>query len=131
MNETNALTLTNDNLVVFFFPCMANKLFPVAAGWRFHCALKFGKMKRSSTLSTLQNGSFRKGALRFSFCCFHITRRYLFEATHKQIFFHIVLITFPNFIGRSTCCLGANAFLFMFKYLSLFSFFVRQMVTQL
>ena len=25
MNEINALTLTNDNLVVFLFPCMANE----------------------------------------------------------------------------------------------------------
>jgi len=47
------------------------KLFPVAAVWRFHGALKFAgkksETKRSSALSTLQNGSFRKGALRFRF----------------------------------------------------------------
>ena len=47
-----------------------NALFPVSAVWRFHCALKFAKkseMKQSSALSTLQNVSFRKGALRFCF----------------------------------------------------------------
>ena len=28
-----------------------------------------------------------------------------------------------DFVGRSTCCLGASAFLFMFKYLSFLFFF--------
>ena len=62
-----------------------------------HCVLEIVKkrMKRSSALSTLQNGVFRKGALRFSFYYLHIiTRTYYFEATYLQIFFHIVLITF-------------------------------------
>ena len=50
------------------------------------------EMKRSSALSILQNGSFRKGALRFSLCYLHIfPGTYYFEVTHKQIFFHIVL----------------------------------------
>ena len=58
--------------------------------------LKFKKkmieMKRSSALSTLQNASFRKGALRFSLCYLHIvTGTYYFEETHSQIFFHVVL----------------------------------------
>ena len=30
---------------------------------------------------------------------------------------------FDDFNGRSTCCLGASAFLFMFKYLSFLFFF--------
>ena len=39
-----------------------------------HCVLKFAKKrtKRSSALSTLQNGIFRKRALRFSFSYLHI-----------------------------------------------------------
>ena len=53
---------------------------------------KKNEMKRSSTLSALQNDSFRKGALRFSLCFLHIvTRKYYFEVSHKQIFLHIVL----------------------------------------
>ena len=62
MNEMNALTLTINNLAAFL--CFSNEtIFPVTAGWRFSCAVKFAKkseMKRSSALSTLQNGSFRK-----------------------------------------------------------------------
>ena len=83
----NALTPTNNNLVVFYFPGMTS-LFQAFVlqklqkrsekrlryGCRrvaLHCALKLAKkkneMKRSSALSALQNGSFRKGTLHFSF----------------------------------------------------------------
>ena len=51
---------------------MANKIISGCRRVTLNCALKFAKkkkqqMKRSSALSTLQNGSFRKGTLRFSF----------------------------------------------------------------
>ena len=49
---------------------MANKIISGCHRVTLNCALKFAKkkqMKRSSALSTLQNGSFRKGTLRFSF----------------------------------------------------------------
>ena len=55
-------------------------------------------MRRSSALSTLQNGSYRKGALRFSFCCFHITRTHLFEAAHKQISVTALTLTNDNLV---------------------------------
>ena len=95
----NALTLTNKNLVVFF--CFSNESkFPVTAGWRFHCALKFAKkseMKRSSALSTLQSGSFRKGALCFRFVASILLERINLKLlTTEQIFFHTILITFPT-----------------------------------
>ena len=58
MNEMNALTPTNNNLVehrrVAFSLC--TKVYE-----------KKSEIKRSSSLSTLQTGSFRKGALRFRF----------------------------------------------------------------
>ena len=50
---------------------MANKIISGCRRVTLNCALLFAKkkkqMKRSSALSTLQNGSFRKGTLRFSF----------------------------------------------------------------
>ena len=50
---------------------MANKIISGCRGVALHCALKLAKkkneMKRSSALSTLQNDSFRKGTLYFSF----------------------------------------------------------------
>ena len=50
---------------------MAKKIISGSRRVTLNCALKFAKkkkqMKRSSALSTLQNGSFRKGTLRFSF----------------------------------------------------------------
>ena len=61
----------NNNLVVFL--CFSNE---TISG--FHCALKFakkGEMKQSSALSTLQNGSFRKGALRFCFAASTLLER--------------------------------------------------------
>ena len=70
---------------------MANKTIPGCRSVALHCVLKFAKkrMKRSSAfarhsaLSTLQNGIFRKGALRFSFCYLHIiTRTYYVEALY-------------------------------------------------
>ena len=53
------------------------------------------EMKRSSALSTLQNGSFRKGTLRLRFVASILLERINLKL-HKQIFFHIVLITFPT-----------------------------------
>ena len=48
---------------------MANKIISGCRRVTLNCALKFAKkkkqMKRSSALSTLQNGSFRKRTLRF------------------------------------------------------------------
>ena len=64
---------------------MANETISGCRSVALHCVLKFAKkrMKWSSALSTLQNGIFRKGALRFSFCYLHIiTRTYYFEATY-------------------------------------------------
>ena len=49
---------------------MANKIISGCRRVALHCALKLAKnneMKRSSALSTLQNGSFRKGTLHFLF----------------------------------------------------------------
>ena len=94
----------------------------------------------ASTLSTLQNGTLRKGALRFHFLvsilleCINLkllTNKYSFISSWQLS--HQSLNQCDDFIGRSTCCLGANAFLLMFKYLSFF--FARslapwQMVTQ-
>ena len=61
---------------------MANETFSGCRSVALHFALKFTKkrMKRSSALSTLQTGIFRKGALRFLFCYFHIiTKTYYFD----------------------------------------------------
>ena len=40
MNEINALTLTNDNLVVFLFPCMANETISGCRGVAFSLCTK-------------------------------------------------------------------------------------------
>ena len=40
MNEINALTLTNDNLVVFLFPCMANETISGCRGVVFSLCTK-------------------------------------------------------------------------------------------
>ena len=68
---------------------MANENISGCRSVALHCVLKISKkrMKGSSALSTLQNGIFRKGALRFSFCYLHIiTRTYYFEATYLSLF---------------------------------------------
>ena len=48
---------------------MVNKIISGCRRVALRCALKLAKkkMKRSSALSALQNGSFRKGTLHFSF----------------------------------------------------------------
>ena len=54
-------------------------------------------MKRSSALSTLQSGSFRKGALCFRFVASILLERINLKLlTTEQIFFHTILITFPT-----------------------------------
>ena len=95
----NALTPTNNNLVVFFFPGMTSlfqafvlqlaarkkiitkarreearygkqnyfRLPPCGVTLCAKACEKKNEMKRSSTLSTLKNDSFRKGTLYFSF----------------------------------------------------------------
>ena len=65
-----------------------------------NCVLKFAKkkkqMKRSSALSTLQNGSFRKGTLRFSFFFLpYYLSVLIWSYSQVNKYFHIVLITFP------------------------------------
>ena len=70
-------------------------------------------MRRTSALSTLQNGSFRKGTLRlfvffFALSLEHINLKLL---TTKEIFSYRP-DHFSIFVGRSTSFLGA-----MFKYL--------------
>ena len=89
-------------------------------------------MKQTSDLCTLQNGSFRKGTLRFRFVSSILLERISLKLhTKKYSFISSRSLSpdrpdnFPNnpyddFVGRSfrsTCCLGVNAFLFMFKYL--------------
>ena len=96
MNEINALTLTNDNLVAFFFPCMANET--ISGFHRVAFSLCTKVWRNEAKQSTLQNGSYRKGALRFSFCCFHITRTHLFEAAHKQISVNALTLTNDNLV---------------------------------
>ena len=61
---------------------MANETISGCRNVTLHCVLMFAKkrMKRSSALSTLQNGIFGKGALRFSFFYLHIiTKTYYFD----------------------------------------------------
>ena len=79
---------------------MANKTISGCRSVALHCVLEFVKkrMKRSSALSTLQNGIFRKGALRFLFCYFHIITSYLLTK------FNILSYrpdNFPNFRSDS------------------------------
>ena len=86
MNEMNALTPTNNNLVVFF----KRNYFRLPQGGVFtvHSSLrKKSEIKRSSSLSTLQTGSFRKGALRFRFVASILLERiYLKLLTNKYSF---------------------------------------------
>ena len=85
MNEVNALTLTNDNLVAFFFPCMANET--ISGFHRVAFSLCTKVWRNEAKQSTLHNGSFRKGALHFRFVASILLERiYLKLLTHKYSF---------------------------------------------
>ena len=146
----NALTPTNNNLVVFFFPGMTSlfqafvlqlaarkkiitkarreearygkqnyfRLPPCGVTLCTNSLRKENEMKRSSALSTLQNGSFQKATLHFLFFLLpYYLNILIWSYSQLNKYFCIILITSHfrpgDFIGRSMCCLGA-----MFKYLN-------------
>ena len=87
------------------FCVFQTKLFSVTAGWRFRCPLKFAKkseMNQTSALSTLQNGSFRKGTLRFRFVASilleRISLKLLTNKYYRPEVYHLLIvpITFPT-----------------------------------
>ena len=74
MNEINALTLTNDNLVVFLFPCMANETISGCRGVAFSLCTKVWRNEAKQCFVYFAKRQFPKRYFAFFvFVCFHIT----------------------------------------------------------